>query len=187
LAYTYDASSTQTSLLRYSAGSWNAIETSLPVQYPNAIWADPQAVVLAGANQAMYVKRGSAAINPIAGAPAGDYYSVWGFSDTDLYAGNQLGQLLHYDGTSWTVVATTPTASPIAHIWGADGVVYFAGSEFGVWDGQSSRILLNSGVSGIWGLSKNEVFITLVDGAYFQYQCGGYYIIWFDGTEFHRF
>src|SRR5678815_2336555 len=38
LAYTYDASSTQTSLLRYSAGSWNAIETSLPVQYPNAIW-----------------------------------------------------------------------------------------------------------------------------------------------------
>jgi hypothetical protein len=190
LAYAYDGSA----LLRYSAGSWSDVAT-LPMQYATDIWADSEVVVVTGPNQAVYIKHSADNFVPIPGVPAGDYHGLWGFSGTDLYAGNQVGQLLHYDGNSWNVVAAAPSVLPIRAIWGTGGDVYFSTAlDLGVWDGQTYRILITSPVEqpvysimGIWGLSRTEVLVSLYDRSQRGYRCGEPFILWFDSAQFHRF
>jgi hypothetical protein len=41
--------------------------------------------------------------------------------------------------------------------------------------------------TGLWGLSPTEVFVAFNDSGYEQYACGGDFMIWFDGSQFHQF
>jgi len=182
--------SPSTTVRKYAAGSWSTLGI-VPIINSHAIWADENQVVVVGTDQDIYVKSGSAAFAALPDVPAGDYWSVWGFSAQDLWFGNSVGQLVHYDGASWKVIQTSATG-PISSLWGADGQVYFtAGDSFGRWNGTSVETLIAStsglAIADVWGRSSSEVFLAVSDPSFADYQCGRYFAVWFDGTKFHQF
>ncbi|HEY4181899.1 MAG TPA: hypothetical protein VGM90_33880 [Kofleriaceae bacterium] len=57
--------------------------------------------------------------------------AVWAASDTDVYVGDAVGGIYHYDGTNWTKIGT-PSPSPVTGLYGvrlAQGYVIFASSN----------------------------------------------------------
>jgi hypothetical protein len=186
------ADSTISEMLRYSAGTWST--TVLPTDVGRALWADDQTLVLAGGNQTIYMQTATSGnYVQLSGVPAGNYYSVWAFGPQDVWAGNSAGELVHYDGNSWQVYPTGSSGG-ISALWGANGQVYFTTTtqhEVGRWNGQTVETLLTSGevatVTDLWGRSSSEVFVTLHDYDFEGYACGGSFILWFDGTEWHQF
>lgn len=77
--------------------------------------------------------------------------------------------------------------------------IYFAaGQEFGRFKDGVAEILLGPPagagyaetrivVTDVWGLSENEVFVAVTDADYYPYECSHYFVLWFDGNEFHSF
>jgi hypothetical protein len=47
-------------------------------------------------------------------------YSIYGFSDSDIYAVGERGTILHFDGAEWTRVASG-TELPLYGLWGSSG------------------------------------------------------------------
>jgi hypothetical protein len=193
---------TGSGLLRYQGGGWSPVVTAVPTDVLSNIatlWADDQTVVLAGSNQAIYMKTaGSPDFVLLPGVPAGTYVeSMWGFGPRDLWVGDFHGaQLMHYDGNGWQVYpsgAPDPTRCGILKLWGANGQVYFVTqTEVGRWNGQAAEVLLtlpsdgSLGVTDLWGRSSSEVFVTVHNYNLDQFACGGEFILWFDGSQFHQ-
>lgn len=188
-------------VLEYRAGKWTTLET-LDTR-PMALWGDEEVLVVVGLDQTFF-RRSTATgrLEPLPGALAGDYTSVWGFGADDLWAGNGVGQLVHYDGKSWEAVPTgsrDTTGSGITSLWGDDGVVFFTTfTEFGRADGDQVELLYQRDADAaasdpyftphsLWGRSKNEVFLSISDDRFEQYKCGSAFITWFDGDVFHQF
>ncbi len=160
--------------------------------YQTAIWADENTIVVVGAEQSIYMRTtGSSDFALVPSVPAGDYTSVWGFGSNDLWVGNTIGQLLHYNGSSWQTVNSN-TTNAIGAIWGVDGELFFTTqSEFGHWNGNTAEILIASqaklGMMKLWGLSSKEVFLAVDDASFADYKCGDHFLVWFDGSAFHQF
>jgi len=132
---------------------------------------------------------------------AGNYTSVWAFAADDVWFGNGAAQLLHYDGKKWKIYPTGSrdlSFSGITQLWGSSGILYFSTqAEFGRWNGTSIEMLLqppaDADLSALpaqfgrfWGTSPSNVFVPVRDSRFGQYSCGGIFVLWFDGTEFHR-
>ncbi len=180
-------------LLEYSAGTWTSTPTSLGRF--GALWAS-EVLVLATDDHAIYrAPRGSSDFVPLSGLPvAAHYAALWAFGPDDIWAGNSQGELLHYDGASWTTIPTGLSES-VAQIWGADGVVYFRTQRhFGRYEASRVALLLGPSeaapydlkVESIWGLGKSEVFVSLTDQALADYACSSRLLVWFDGQAFHQ-
>lgn len=188
-------------LSRYSSGTWTSLAT--PNNYARAIWADSQTVIAAGGSQTVLMGHGTDSLTQLSGVPAGAYSAVWAFSPSDIWFGNSAAQLVHYDGQKWEI---HPTGSRdvngtggIAHLWGAEGVLYFTTNvEFGRWNGTSVEMLLTPPTDAdltsypaqfgrFWGTSAKNVFVPLRDSRYEQYACGGIFVLWYDGSTFHSF
>jgi hypothetical protein len=88
---------------------------------------------------------------------------------------------------------------PITGIWGSGSqdVYFHTDTELAHWDGTKLETLANwsctggmsSGVriQGLWGNSSTEIFLTISDGLRFEAgNCGPEYVVFYDGTEFHR-
>jgi hypothetical protein len=62
--------------------------------------------------------------------------------------------------------------------------------EFGA-RSQAVEVLLtlsgNRQVQDLCGRSPSEVFVTVVDWDFDQYACGGEFVLWFDGSQWHQF
>lgn len=187
-------------VLEFRNGSWRALET-LPEQVLSISGGD-DFVVAAGLNQSIYLKQGSAAFEALSKVPAGDYTASWAFAADDIWAGNSDGQLVHYDGSSWHIMETgshDKTGSGIVALWGDDDTVYFMTfTEFGRATEAGAELLFSRSPSAqpsepyfspqsLWGKSKDELFLTISDGAFEQYACGAAFLTWFDGAKFHQF
>lgn len=188
------------SLLKYSAGTWSTVgETTCCL---GAVWADSQSVVVVGENQTILMQSGSGPLTALPNVPAGDYASVWAFGASDIWAGNTVGQLAHYDGKAWKIIPTGSRdigGSGVSKLWGADGILYFmTATEMGRWNGSSVDMLLEppagtdlsvypGNFTGMWGRSAQEVFVAMGDRRYLDYACGGSFMLWFDGSQFHQF
>lgn len=181
-------------VLAYAKGAWT-VRATLP-SAGEAISAAPGIVAIAGFNQAVYVDLGDG-FRALPDVPAGDYASVWAFGPSDIWLGNRVGQLVHYDGAAFEVIPTGAT-NAIDGLWGADGQLFFrTWSDFGRWNGKSIEILFSGAgpdadnprleVGGLWGRSAKEVFVTLVDAKFEPYACGEHFVVWFDGARFHEF
>ncbi len=185
-----------TRILMYDAGDWSElVELSEPVR---DLWANETLVSVVGANQAFLIgDPETGEFEQLPGVPAGDYNAVWGFGADDLWAGNTAGQLVHYDGENWRVVQTGASADyGIQRLWGVSGRLYFTtANELGRFDGEKVELLvtpdeapeLDLTFTGLWGLSENEVFLSLLAGDYDDYRCSSYFAAWFDGEELHLF
>jgi hypothetical protein len=174
-------------VLKYDAGTWSEFATLSETVY--AVWADAETIVAVGPRQSAFLKAGAADFTALENVPAGDYSAVWGTSATDLWLANR-AQLVHYDGSDWETF-TTPEA-PGDGIWGDGERVYYRGGGLGRLDQTAETLIAASDVPygrvrGLWGRSATEVFVAVRDPDFDQYACGGAFILWFDGTEFHRF
>lgn len=187
-------------VLEYRDGSWSSLG-KLPAQILSISGGDQLALAV-GTNQSIYLKTGGAAFKPLPDVPAGDYTASWAFDENDIWVGNGVGQLLHYDGTAWRVVETgsrDTTGSGIVAMWGdADTVYFMTFTEFGRATAAGAELLFSRSPSAkpsdpyfspqsLWGKSKTEVFLTISDAAFADYACGAAFIVWFDGREFHQF
>lgn len=165
-----------------------------------ALWADSELVVLAGGNQAVYTKHaGETSFTPLPNVPAGNYTAVWGFSANDLWFSNTAGQLVHYDGSKFQVLELGIEELNdwgASALWGSGDTLYWLSTTtFGRVRGGKSESLLtlppfpevNMTLSGLWGRSETEVFLTGSDFALDSFACGAQFLLWFDGAEFHRF
>jgi hypothetical protein len=180
-------------ILEYSGGAWKTL-TTLPSR-PMGIWGSDETVVVV-ADSAIY-RRTSASgeLEALEDAPAGTYTSVWGSGAEELWAGNSAGQIVHYDGSQWTVTetgVTDPSDASVIALWGTSNVLYFAtNGDFGRLDANGVKLLITNSSRvdprSVWGRSASEVFLSLGDTSFDQYACGGAFLLWFDGSEFHRF
>jgi hypothetical protein len=184
-----------------STGIWEVIAT-LPDPV-RAVWASRDAVVAVGARQAVYLQRGSGDFSLMPNVPAGEYTAVWATGPDDVWVGNSASQIVHYDGSTWSPVDTglSKTTNPdfIRGLWGQDGQIFFhTRYEFGRVLGGSSELLLSRylrdagagariEIFSMWGSSPNEVFLSISDFNYLDYECGGLFAVWFDGSKFHQF
>ncbi len=124
-----------------------------------------------------------------------DLYDVWGSSDDDVYAvGGQTsgvgGKVLHYDGTSWSVVLST--YSRLRGVWGSSATDVFVvgeggeawhydGSTWTNWRNFVGEPIDGTGwqddwsdwdFTGIWGDSATNIQVI-----------GGSYVLQYDGTS----
>lgn len=183
-------------LLEYSNEEWSSSTSGFGTL--RSLWANEERVLVPGENTIYEREVGAAEFSELPGVPAGLYSSVWAFGAEDVWAGNQAGQLVHYDGTDWTVFPTGAEHGGIEQLWGDDGTVYFrTEGEFGRADVNGAEILLapvpgsvyphRLAIDGMWGSSEAEVFLALSDGDFYEYECGSRFLVWFDGRQFHSF
>lgn len=193
----YAADPTTTKLLQYDGKAWSTLVSwAKETDHPAAVATAGSAVLVAGSPQIVWAGDiSSGSLAPVPDVPAGDYTSGWIYGLDDIVVGNAIGQILHYDGATWTTVDTG--LDLIVGMWGALDHTLFAHSRTRlirlqgtkvtpVWSmtgaaGQSAEII------DMWGNSSSEVFFTVKDFAFAKYACGTTFLLWFDGTAVHPF
>ena len=189
-AYVWDGAN----LDHFDGANWSPFAT-LPFPI-SGFYADSHIAVAVGFGQAIALKAdGASTFQALPNVPAGDYGSVWAFAANDIWAGNRAGQLVHYDGAAWQVFesgSADTTGDGVSQLWGSAGQLFFrTGSEFGRWSGTAAELLLTKNdrivVSGIWGNSPTEVFVSLFDTNYMASSCEGLFALYYDGHAFHQF
>ncbi len=117
--------------------------------------------------------------NPVGGSKT--YESVWGISEDNVFAVNNSGGIMHYDGTRWSEMANFPDYY-LKDIWGSSENDVFAVGYGGIvlhYDGtewtemESSLFGNNSSLFAVWGTAKDNVFAVGVYGT----------ILHYDGTQ----
>jgi hypothetical protein len=94
--------------------------------------------------------------------PPDDYLSLWGFSATDVWVGGASGTLMHWDGSDWTLVATSGLY--IYSLWGARPDDLWGVGNGGYqlhWNGTTVETKHLEGYTGfntIHGLGPNDIW-----------------------------
>jgi hypothetical protein len=200
-------------LLVYGGEYWTQVGEPLGLDssfYTLGLWANDEAAVVVGTSGNAYLfPTGESAPRAIPAPSTADAYAVWGFAANDLWLGNSVGELYHFDGASWSLEYSLPPGecSGIRGLWGSDGVLYFYNSVavFRLRAGKVDSILRlpcdpygAQAVRSIWGNAADELFIALQDyrardfvtpeGAIevnFEPRetCGAARVLYFDGTR----
>jgi hypothetical protein len=183
----------------FRAGAW-MLEISKAPGNLQAVWGTEDVAYLGGEYQLyLWSRANPLTLAALPNAPTASYSAVWGFAANDVWFGNSFGQLVHYDGTGFTVrQASDPNRLGIQHLWGQGGQLYFStATEFGrVVDGLPETLLSMSGsspndgggaIDGMWGLSPTDVFLILSGGCPDDAMpCDCDSVFWFDGQNFHQ-
>ena len=164
------------------------------------MWGTEDVAYLAGDYQLyLWSRTNPATLAALPNAPFASYNAAWGFAENDVWFGNSFGQLVHYDGTNFTIrQASAPERQGIVGLWGQGGQLYFStATEFGrVVDGSPETLLSLSGspldsggvfVRGMWGTSPTDIFLALAGTCPDELtpcRCNSVY--WFDGQAFHQ-
>jgi hypothetical protein len=183
----------------FHAGAWTLDVGEVPEKI-HALWGTEDVAYLAGEYQLyLWSRANPSTISALPEAPFASYSAAWGFAENDVWFGNAFGQLVHYDGTSFTFrQASAPERQGIVGLWGQGGQLYFSTStEFGrLVDGSPETLPTLSGapsdsggefVSGMWGISPTNVFLALAGTcpeSATPCQCSS--VFWFDGQNFHQ-
>ena len=194
LAYVIDGRD----LLMDSGDHWSTVATTDSAFY--SVWTDGTTVIAAGSDQTVVMGPRDGSLSAIPGVPVGDYHALWAFAADDIWIGNSVAQLVHYDGSKWQVYpsGSEDASGPgITQLWGASGTLYFSTRyEFGRWNGSNAEMLLQppagfrspaTQFGRFWGRSSSDVFIPFRDSRYRDYACGSAFVLWYDGVSFHAF
>lgn len=82
---------------------------------PNDVWA-----VGGQADRSLVLHGDGTSWTPMEVPSTSLLFSIYGFSDSDVYAVGERGLILHYDGTTWVRVESG-TELPLFGLWGASG------------------------------------------------------------------
>jgi len=91
--------------------------------------------------------------------------TMWGFSDTDIWAGGANGTVVHWNGTSWNQVDTGAGPTEIVDIWGLSPTDVYAVGSLGhilhyngtTWTQMDSGVVTR--LEAIWGTAANDLFV----------------------------
>lgn len=157
-----------------------------------ALWADAEGFLYLTQSN-LYQGSTTTPVHAVDGVPEGDHSALWVNRRDDVWISTAEGALLHYDGISWSRVATE---IPGEHLWAASDAVYFAGGRrFGRWTAAGGvEILLDfsddrySYIADMHGNAEaDEVYLLIDDFEYEEYACGRAFTVWYDGEVFRRF
>jgi hypothetical protein len=171
-----------------------------PSEKLGAVWGTEDVAYLASDYRLYRWSRANPSrLVPLANAPTGAYTAAWGFGENDVWFGNSLGQLVHYDGTDFAILqASKPEREGITRLWGQGDALYFSSAtEFGrIADGHAQTLLTTSppsqhrstgGLTGMWGTSATDVFLVLAGaGDEDTPPCRSSSAFWFDGQALHQ-
>jgi hypothetical protein len=88
-------------------------------------------------------------------------HGVWGSSPSDVFAVGDAGTILHYNGTSWSIMTSGTTCS-LSDIWGSSSTDVFAVGHDGTilhYDGSNWHPMntgTNDNISAVWGSSPSD-------------------------------
>jgi hypothetical protein len=192
----------QGDLVRYDGSHWGPVTAIFPGQHElNMIWADATVVMGTGSSAGKIYSLSVDTWKLLDTRTLDTFTTIWGFSPTDVWAGTQQEHLFHYDGTAWTQVSWPgggcSQQSGIISMWGAGGVLYFAtptalaryaGSGtpqvIAQWACDSSQGAPQ--ITALWGNSADELFIAIQDTRDPRQTCGMTFLLYYDGSKFHR-
>jgi hypothetical protein len=173
-------------VIHWNGSTWSPLPVDVPFATSDMrIWADADDLFLAGPAATLVSLEGDTWRVHDPGVLS-DLTAIWGFDGDDVWVGSRTGELLHFDGTSWTSIgwpsgeddSPCNPRSPVTQLWGADGILYFTTwSQLARWDGSRVEVLghwpgvLTDGrwCSGgmtpwaIWGNRPDEVFLAVAD------------------------
>lgn len=100
--------------------------------------------------------------------------SIWGSSGSDIFVAGAAGSVLHYDGSTWTPMASV-TGQVLNSIWGSSGSNVFAVGENGTiihYNGSTWNTMTSGTVEtlqSVWGSSSSDVFAVGTSGLVLHY------------------
>jgi hypothetical protein len=197
-----------TNLLLYDGAAWSVHPTAIPFT-PIALWATATDVVAVG--DLGRIARLRAGVWTSENHGIQQLTAVWGGEGSELWVGTAAAEIMHRDVTGVWVKSqsmagvTCSRNDPITGIWGNAGTVYFTTERaIARWDGTNFRGLSNwtcalsdpnfgenpFRIRGVWGNSPTELFVSVSDASRsadpFSDTCGNGFVMYFDGTNFHR-
>jgi hypothetical protein len=100
---------------------------------------------------------------------------VWGISASDIFAVGVIGTIIHYNGSSWSLVTPSPTSYALNAVWGSSGaevfavgangtVVHYNGTKWVAMESETTKKLYN-----VWGSSGSNVFAVGETGTIIHY------------------
>ena len=102
--------------------------------------------------------------NPMSSGTSVTLFSVWGSSDTDVFAVGEGGCILHYDGSQWSLMNSGST-EVLRGVWGTGPSDVFAVGEHGTvlhFDGSSWSTgpgsPLSFNITDVWGSSPADFY-----------------------------
>lgn len=197
-----------TNLLVYDGSLWSVHPTPIPFT-PTALWATSTDVVAVGDLGRIARLRDGVWTSTNHGIELAT--AVWGGEGDELWIGTAAGEIMRRDALGMWVESlhlsgvTCARSDAIVGIWGVSGTVYFhTDRALAAWDGSTFRSLANwtcaladpnfgdnpRTIRQIWGHAPNELFIAVSDLSRsadpFRDPCGNGFVMYFDGTTFHR-
>ena len=181
-------------LLDYNGTSWRQVGAWPSLRRP-FVATSGNAVLVAGLREVAAAGSIGGTLAPLSGVPAADYTAGWIYALNDVFLGNGIGELVHYDGATWSSVQSG--LDSVDRIWGAPDHTLFLASRTQLvrWkDGVFTTIWTLEGdtatsasIISLWGNSASEVFFSVQDFAFQNYTCGPLFLLRFDGTTVHEF
>jgi len=191
-------------LIAFDGADWSVLDPAAPGQVASS-WSDGTTLIAIDNNGAVSQLRNGVWTNPFGGLWA---QSVWGNAADDLWfighpssADPLERELMHFDGSATTVVATLGV-EPCGdgdfsmRLWGHGDALYVYGDRsLRRWNGTELTTLANwicdfqrsARITRVWGNGPDEVFVALMDFARPSFTaCGQGVVMYFDGAQFHE-
>ncbi len=186
-------------IITYDGNSWAPLPVVMPDTWVRRVWANETHLfaTVEGAGRILMLHDGIWRSQDTRTLQS--FGPIWGFDETDVWAGTSQGGLFHYDGRGWTEIPwegdNCPWTSAIDGMWGDSGTLYFY-TESKIARAQGSGVeVINSWscpqdettprITSMWGNGPDDVFFTFVDSSFPRRACGIAYVVWFDGQTFH--
>jgi hypothetical protein len=115
------------------------------------------------------VDAGEDAPTSLNGLPtANGFQGVWGSSESDVWAVGDMGTILHFDGTTWTLVPSGVTDNLTGVMGSGPNDVFATGDQGNLlhWDGKTWSIasaVQDTALLGLWVFSPTNVWAVGVD------------------------
>ncbi|MBU1059228.1 MAG: 6-bladed beta-propeller [Proteobacteria bacterium] len=106
--------------------------------------------------------------------------SLWGSSETDVFAAGESGAVFHFDGKDWSPM-NSGTEELLNSVWGssADNVIAVGGNGVIVHYDGNTWSTMESGtketLTGVWGMDMNSVFAVGAKGT----------VLYYNGSAWH--
>ncbi|HXT18217.1 MAG TPA: hypothetical protein VN706_21480 [Gemmatimonadaceae bacterium] len=171
-------------ILRWNGTAWSVVSdvlkpiTGITDNY-NAVWGVGSSVIMVGDTGIVACQSSGGVCSRQTGLPgAGSLFSVWGTAANNVIAVGQKGRILHFDGTSWSLVES-PTSRTLARVWGSSAsdvwavgdsvLIHFDGTKWAnvpmtgalqaVQSPAPSTVASNTFQLGLWGSGPKDVYV----------------------------
>ncbi|HTE43892.1 MAG TPA: hypothetical protein VK636_01505 [Gemmatimonadaceae bacterium] len=183
-------------ILHWNGSGWSLVSDAVkPIAGPadsyNAVWGVGSSVWVAGEASLLRCTSVSACASQSVPS-AGPLYSIWGTGVSNVMAVGAGGRILHYDGSTWTLM-NDPAIQTLRRIWGSSAsdvwavgdsvLVHYDGTAWKNVPMTGELAAMQSGPSplqsvfqlGLWGTGPKDVYLGAEGGR----------IARFDGTAWH--